>query len=680
MAFALLRPAAAVVLLLLLLVVSARKSCLLWEGARDQVSRQDDDFCDCADGLDELVTSACSHRLAGEAPFHCKGSGVLNASIATSRVSDGVCDCCDGSDENASSPFGASCPNTCGDAALALNQGALVAFRQVQAGLRAKQDMLESWRRGKLRDSRTLDKLREEKRLIFEYLLEIQLLMKVEVYWENLKRLMLLQDRQYYCARGVREKCAFFHPEFFDIDEVRSVGYKVSVFTNETFHRWEYSDEERKRLAEMSHLERFKQTICLHHHLLPDDDSRFFGTVGELVDFMKGAGGKAVVDKYARKKQKITLFSRYLNYGTGGYELGALFLLQVLSVPTLPVTLPLKALRYAAAAAAREAWSYVQALALDEGAGSAGGLATHAARVARVLVQQVGDEESLYSRAMNALDYNNYELLVRLSEVAHPLTSLPSWVLSVLWTTPDLYFDFYFTGKFKALPPRRQMCLLREGLRSADEELRAIDEKLKEQQERQAVRSEIREISGKGIDKEKVLETIASNKRKRERRSGAAARRKVEHIVADYGPEGEWEAVRNDCVQSEVGEYLYKLCFFGDVKQNKTVIGKFATWGAGDFSPGGPDPAEHYSWQLYDRGTKCPVKKDARVTAVRLHCSPVSEIFEVREPEVCRYVMQVRTPLACGREMEEQAMRRLEQLGVFGFAAPGQAGDAAPEG
>jgi len=80
---------------LVLVVAYVTASCVV------DPRRMNDDYCDCEDGSDEPLTSACSPL----GFFHCSGDGIL----PSSRVNDGICDCCNGSDETN------SCEDRCQD-------------------------------------------------------------------------------------------------------------------------------------------------------------------------------------------------------------------------------------------------------------------------------------------------------------------------------------------------------------------------------------------------------------------------------------------------------------------------------------------------------------------------------------------------------------------------------------
>ena len=59
-----------------------------------------DDYCDCPDGSDEPMTSACSHVLVGQKLFSCTATSTGDAiKLFPSRIRDGVVDCHDESDE-----------------------------------------------------------------------------------------------------------------------------------------------------------------------------------------------------------------------------------------------------------------------------------------------------------------------------------------------------------------------------------------------------------------------------------------------------------------------------------------------------------------------------------------------------------------------------------------------------
>jgi hypothetical protein len=61
------------------------------------VGFENDNYCDCPDGIDEPSTSACSHLHVQQPMFACKSDPSIL--LYLSRIKDGVRDCPDGSDE-----------------------------------------------------------------------------------------------------------------------------------------------------------------------------------------------------------------------------------------------------------------------------------------------------------------------------------------------------------------------------------------------------------------------------------------------------------------------------------------------------------------------------------------------------------------------------------------------------
>ena len=87
------------------LYIGPRKFTCLDHSKTMDISRLNDDFCDCEDGSDEPGTNACPNGR-----FYCINKGFRGTYLHSLAVNDGVCDCCSGEDEfSRKTP----CPNTC---------------------------------------------------------------------------------------------------------------------------------------------------------------------------------------------------------------------------------------------------------------------------------------------------------------------------------------------------------------------------------------------------------------------------------------------------------------------------------------------------------------------------------------------------------------------------------------
>ncbi|GJJ68775.1 protein kinase C substrate 80K-H [Entomortierella parvispora] len=106
----------------------------------------------------------------------------------------------------------------------------------------------------------------------------------------------------------------------------------------------------------------------------------------------------------------------------------------------------------------------------------------------------------------------------------------------------------------------------------------------------------------------------------------------------DFGPDGTFVRMMDECFEFKDIEYTYSLCMFGSANQKShstTFLGKFSNWVGDD-----------YNTQMYTGGTKCWNGPDRSVKLI-MTCGTVNEIVSVAEPEKCEYVFKMQTPAVC---------------------------------
>ncbi|CAD6949478.1 unnamed protein product [Tilletia laevis] len=127
-----------------------------------------------------------------------------------------------------------------------------------------------------------------------------------------------------------------------------------------------------------------------------------------------------------------------------------------------------------------------------------------------------------------------------------------------------------------------------------------------------------------------------------------------------HGREGEFKALEGTCIQKEVAEYTYELCFGRGTHQKTTKGGMSTAMGSFErfdpFNKSNEKEDEYYMTQLYANGAHC-WNGPARSVNVQLSCGLENELVEVFEAEKCIYSMK----FFHGRELDSPPSAHAQQ-------------------
>ncbi|XP_048377772.1 glucosidase 2 subunit beta [Stegostoma tigrinum] len=119
-------------------------------------------------------------------------------------------------------------------------------------------------------------------------------------------------------------------------------------------------------------------------------------------------------------------------------------------------------------------------------------------------------------------------------------------------------------------------------------------------------------------------------------------------LTIDFGPDGEFAYMFNQCYEMTTNEYVYKLCPFSKVAQkpkhggSETSLGVWGSWA-------GPE-SNKFTAMKYEHGTGC-WQGPSRTTLVKLSCGKETVVLSTSEPSRCEYLMEFSTPALCQEEM-----------------------------
>ncbi|KAF8324464.1 endoplasmic reticulum protein [Cantharellus anzutake] len=125
---------------------------------------------------------------------------------------------------------------------------------------------------------------------------------------------------------------------------------------------------------------------------------------------------------------------------------------------------------------------------------------------------------------------------------------------------------------------------------------------------------------------------------------------------AHFGKQGEWKKLDGECIEKDIGDYTYSLCFFDSAHQKSrnggsNNLGSFSSWNESPSAAFGTQI--YYSQQNYKGGARC-WNGPERSVHVELSCGTENALLSVSEPEKCEYHYVATTPALCWPDSELQ--------------------------
>ncbi|KPM05814.1 glucosidase 2 subunit beta-like protein 1 [Sarcoptes scabiei] len=121
--------------------------------------------------------------------------------------------------------------------------------------------------------------------------------------------------------------------------------------------------------------------------------------------------------------------------------------------------------------------------------------------------------------------------------------------------------------------------------------------------------------------------------------------REVEVLLeTDFGPDGEYLALKDQCFELHENEYIYKLCPFESASQkskdggSETNLGRWGKWSGSE--------QNHYERFIMDGGVQC-WNGPSRSVIVHVSCGSENQLTRASEPNRCEYSFDFKTPAAC---------------------------------
>ena len=534
----------------------------------------------------------------------------------------GICDCCDGADEmNEHNLLHISCDNKCDEMLLDLKRSKMTYYTMITSALTIKNDMIGNMNSKKTshipkEESKSIESQRYE---LYKLIMILKLRLKDEEKLESSLRYSLICQRSRQCAAGIEEKCGIFLEYSEYIQKLSSSTSSTSTFV------YDFKN------AKLSPTDTALSVTCPTGNTLIDP---YTYERKNVADYLRNYKPKKVEKLSREQARRTALLVPYLE-GREGTAPAQQWLCELLGCLLTPIIIPiqfsmevlyhfLSYLWYGMELCVGDSLSnldknkdgvYVQIsnlnynLANDLSHNRTTVCPSQLVFISRIILNtQIPD--TLEFRILSFFDYSSYSVLRSVEYFFKPYWLFLRWYMILIWKAPYTYYYYYFTNRYHSLPPKRESCQLREGLRIAEEIRNQFENELKltelpsdtnnnnNNNNRNSIYSSVSRDPLPQSYTMKLLYRITNyfysfinNNHQHHHRKGGSnidndhdgLDNNYVGVSIDYGSDSSWETLKNVCIEKKVLEYTYKLCMFRNVTQGNILLGKFLGWGGREY-------------------------------------------------------------------------------------------------
>ena len=118
------------------------------------------------------------------------------------------------------------------------------------------------------------------------------------------------------------------------------------------------------------------------------------------------------------------------------------------------------------------------------------------------------------------------------------------------------------------------------------------------------------------------------------------------------GPGGELHSLADECLSIQAGKYTYEVCIFGKASQKDNPDSRSGT-DLGKWTKMDVDDETYERTMYWERGAKC-WNGPQRSATVHVTCGAETQLLSADEPDTCRYVFTLESPIGCDEKYKER--------------------------